>query len=114
MLRGEEQKVWGDAGYQGIEKRPEHEGRDVDRYIAMRPGMRRQLPEDDIEAQAERLKTQVRAKVENSIRYIKRVFGYDKVRYRGLEKNGGRLHRLAAFTNLMVGKKYLLTQEMYA
>ena len=71
----------------------------------MRPGKRRQLPEGDIEARAETLKAQVRAKVEHPFRYIKRVFG----RYRGLDKNGERLHMLAAFTNLMVGKKYLLT-----
>ena len=41
--------------------------------------------------------------------HIKRVLGYYKARYRGLEKNDERLHMLAAFTNLMVGKKYLLT-----
>lgn len=109
LLHGEEQRVWGDAGYRGIEKRPEHQDRAVDWLIAMGPGKRRQLPEDGIEAQMETLKAQVRAKVEHPFRYIKRVFGYDKVRYRGLEKNGDRLHMLAAFTNLMVGKKYLLT-----
>ena len=109
LLHGEEQRVWGDAGYRGVEKRPEHQDRDVDWHIAMRPGKRRQLPEGGIEAQAETLKAQVRAKVEHPFRYIKRVFGYDKVRYRGLEKNGERLHMLAAFTNLMLGKKYLLT-----
>ncbi len=109
LLHGEEQRVWGDAGYRGIEKRPEHQDRDVDWHIAMRPGKRRQLPEGGFEAHAETLKAQVRAKVEHPFRYIKRVFGYDKVRYRGLEKNGERLHMLAAFTNLMVGKKYLLT-----
>jgi IS5 family transposase len=47
--------------------------------------------------------------LEQPFRYIKRVFGYEKVRYRGLEKNGERLHMLAAFTNLMVGKICLLT-----
>jgi len=109
LLHGEEQRVWGDAGYRGIEKRPEHQEREVDWHIAMRPGKRRQLPEGGTEAQAERLKAQVRAKVEHPFRYIKRVFSYDKVRYRGLVKNGERLYVLAAFTNLMVGKKYLLT-----
>ena len=109
LLHGKEQRVWGDAGYRGIEKRPEHQDRDVDWHIAMRPGKRRQLPGGGTKAQAETLKAQVRAKVEHPFRYIKRVFGYDKVRYRGLEKNGERLHMLAAFTNLMVGKKYLLT-----
>jgi len=40
-------------------------------------------------------------------RYIKRVFGYDKVRYRVLVKNTERLGLLAGFTNLLTGRKYL-------
>ncbi|SFC89440.1 Transposase DDE domain-containing protein, partial [Microbulbifer thermotolerans] len=49
----------------------------------------------------------IRAKVEHPFRYIKRVFGYDKVRYRGLAKNTDRLCLLAGFTNLLIGRKYL-------
>ncbi|XZZ29182.1 hypothetical protein ACJJIZ_03210 [Microbulbifer sp. TRSA007] len=40
---------------------------------------------------------------------MKRVFGYDKVRYRGLLKNTERLCLLAGFTNLLIGRKYLAT-----
>ena len=109
LLHGEELCVWGDAGYQGIEQREEHNERSVDWFIAMRPGKRRMLPENSIEANNEKRKAQVRAKVEHPFRYIKRVFGYSKVRYRGLAKNTERLHVLAAFSNLMIGKKYLLT-----
>lgn len=47
--------------------------------------------------------------MEHPFRYIKRVFGYDKVRYRSLEKDGERLHMLVASNNLMVGKTYILT-----
>ena len=47
LLHGQEERVWGDAGYQGIEKRPEHEGREVDWFIAMRPGKRAQLSASD-------------------------------------------------------------------
>ena len=46
--------------------------------------------------------------MKHPFRYIKQVFGYSKVRYRGLSKNTNRLHLLAAFTNLMIGEKYLL------
>ncbi|WP_407070004.1 transposase, partial [Marinobacter sp.] len=48
-------------------------------------------------------------KVEHPFRYIKQVFGYSKVRYRGLAKNSNRLHLLAAFSNLLMGEKYLLS-----
>ena len=57
---------------------------------------------------AEKIKASVRAKVEHPFRYIKQVFGYGKVRYRGLAKNNNRLHLLAAFSNLLIGEKYLL------
>lgn len=36
--------------------------------------------------------------------------GYGKVLYRGLTKNINRLDQLAAFSNLLMGEKYLLAQ----
>ena len=51
----------------------------------------------------------MRAKVEHPFRFIKLLFGYSKVRYRGLAKNNNRLHLLAAFTNLLIGRKYIAT-----
>jgi len=46
---------------------------------------------DSPEARAEKLKASTRAKVEHPFFYIKRMFGYTKVRYRGLAKNHNRL-----------------------
>ncbi|MBR2513261.1 MAG: IS5 family transposase, partial [Halomonas sp.] len=44
LLHGEEQRVFGDAGYLGIQKRDEHKHRhDVSWYIAKRPGTRKKL-----------------------------------------------------------------------
>lgn len=107
LLHGKEKTVWGDAGYRGVEKRDEHVGRKVDWLIAMRPGQRAQLPPSDPLARAERAKASVRAKVEHSFFYIKKVFGYSKVRYRGLAKNTNRLQVLAAFSNMLMARKYL-------
>ena len=108
LLHGEEARVWGDAGYVGIEKRAEHQGREVDWLISMRPGKRRQLPAQHPVAQAEKSKASVHAKVEHSFFYIKRMFGYSKVRYKGLEKNTNRLYVLAGLSNLLRSQKYLL------
>ena len=36
---------WGDAGYQGVEKRPEHRDGGVEWHVAMKPGRRRLLGE---------------------------------------------------------------------
>jgi IS5 family transposase len=107
LLHGEENNVWGDAGYQGLAYRQEHVGRAVHWLIALRPGKRAQLPVNSVLAQAEKAKASIRAKVEHPFRYIKILFGYHKVRYRGLRKNATRLHLLAGFTNLLISRKYL-------
>lgn len=101
LLHGEEERIWGDAGYVGIEKREEHQGRDVDWFIAKRPGKLRVLPKESIERQTEKIKAQVRAKVEHPFLWIKKMFGYSKVRYKGLSKNENRLYLLAGFYNLI-------------
>ncbi|WP_444957980.1 IS5 family transposase [Microbulbifer sp. ZKSA002] len=109
VLHGEEGRVWGDSGYIGAEKREELKEREVDWYIAMKPSKLKTPPGRDALRKAEKIKAQIRAKVEHPFRYIKRVFGYDKVRYRGLLKNTERLCLLAGFTNLLIGRKYLAT-----
>jgi len=109
LLHGEEKRFFSDAGYTGIEKREGHKERKIHWMVAMKPGQRAQLPENSLLAKAEKCKASVRAKVEHSFFYIKRVFGYSKVRYRGLEKNTNRLHVLAAFSNLMMARRYLPT-----
>ena len=107
LLHGRERRVFGDAGYLGVMKRSEHRHRkNTEWFIARRPGQRCTL--DALQLEAEKAKASVRAKVEHPFRYIKQVFGYSKVRYRGLDKNNSRLHLLAAFSNLMMGEKYLL------
>ena len=106
LLHGDEQRVCGDSGYQGIDKRPEHQGRDVEWKIAMRPGKRAVLDRGSRLARAERKKASIRAKVEHPFRYVKQVFGYAKVRYRGLHKNTQRLALLLGITNLLIGDTY--------
>lgn len=108
LLHGKEKRVFADAGYRGIAKREEHKHRDVDWYVALRPGARRKLQAGNPKEKIEKIKASIRAKVEHPFRYIKRVFGYDKARYRGLAKNTERLHILSAFNNLLRSEKYLL------
>lgn len=107
LLNGEEEVVWGDAGYSGADKRTELKDADVDWLISQRPGIRKTLK--GVAAKAEKAKAQVRAKVEHVFLKIKQQFGYAKVRYRGLAKNTNRLYVLLGFANLLTCKKYLLT-----
>jgi IS5 family transposase len=54
-------------------------------------------------------KSRVRAKVEHVFRILKRVFGFDKVRYRGIAKNHNRLCANFALINLYLHRKRLAT-----
>lgn len=106
LLQGDETDAWGDAGYVGIESREELEGSETCWHVAMRPGRRRTLDPKSAEAELERLKASVRAKVEHPFRYVKRQFDYAKVRYRGLHKNTQRISLLLGFTNLLIAERY--------
>ena len=99
LLHGGETMVWCDAGYQGVHKRAENLGRQVDWQVAMRPGKRRKLEPGSEEAENE--KASVRAKVEHPFLKVKRISDYGKVRYRGLAKNTQRLALLLGLGNLM-------------
>ena len=105
LLHGGETRVWGDAGYQGVARRPEHRGRAMDWQVALRPGQRRRLAPGGAAAQAEQRKASIRAKVEHPFLYVKRHFGYATVRYRGLAKNRNRLYLLFGLANLLLAAR---------
>ena len=111
LLHGEETVAFGDAGYQGIQKRPDAKP-EVTWHIAMRPGKRRALNKDNTADMmldhAEKLKAGIRAKVEHPFRVIKRQFGYVKVRYRGLKKNTAQLVTLFALSNVWMVRGKLM------
>ena len=106
LLHGGASAVWGDAGYQGVGKRAEHRETDVDWQVAMKPGKRRLLEKNSPEEGVEKRKASVRAKVEPPFLYVKRHFGYRKVRYRGLAKNTQRIAMLLGFANLLIAGRY--------
>lgn len=108
LLHGNEKYIFADAGYQGMDKRPEHANRSASIEIAMRPGKRRQLDKESTEEKIERTKASIRAKVEHPFRLFKCVFQHTKVRYRGLAKNNSRLMFMTGLVNLMTMKKRLL------
>ena len=111
LLHGQESVAFGDAGYQGIEKRSDAKP-NIKWHIAMRPGKRKALNKsneaDALIDKAEKLKAGIRAKVEHPFRVIKRQFGYVKVRYRGLKKNTQQLITLFALSNLWMVRTKLM------
>jgi IS5 family transposase len=111
LLHGDEEVVYGDAGYQGIAKRPEIEGTSAEFRVAMRPGKRRALPdtpEGKLQDLVEAAKAHVRAKVEHPFRVIKQQFGFHKTRLRGITKNRCKVNVIAALANLFLARRQLL------
>ena len=114
LLHGEEKDVFGDAGYQGVEKREENKDSRVAWHIAMRPGKRRALPDDArgrMDEMIEKCKATVRAKVEHPFHYVKNLFGHKKNPYWGKAKNTAQLFTLFALANLMIAKRRLFALD---
>ena len=63
---------------------------------------------EEAERAKNRTKSKVRARVEPAIGVIKRVFGFAKVRYRGLKKNTHRFVVTCALANLFMARRHLL------
>ncbi len=81
LLHGGEELVLGDTGYQGVHKRAEHEGREVDWHIALGPSLRKETGKaaQSLRQAYEHNLSSLRAKVENPFRILKRQFGHTKV-----------------------------------
>jgi IS5 family transposase len=109
LLHGEERKVWGDGAYQG-------QGEVIRGAAPHAQDMtcRRTKYKDYVDEEARRkntTKSRVRSRVEHVFHVLKRVFGFEKTRYRGIGKNHNRLCTGFALVNLYRHRKRLATLE---
>ena len=106
LIREDDEVVYGDSGYLGLEKREEIVSDEhlsaIDYRINRRPSSLQKVSDSSIDWDRviEHAKSSVRCKVEHPFRFIKCLFGYRKVAYKGLAKNGNRLYMLFASANL--------------
>ena len=106
LLHGEETRVWGDSAYAGQgDKIRKHAPRAKD--FTNQKGYRNRPLSNDEKAK-NKTKSKVRAKVEHPFLILKRIFGFNKVRYRGLDKNANRLFVACGLVNLFMARKVLL------
>ncbi len=110
LLHGHEREAFGDAGYAGVDKRDQMQGRSVTWHVAVKRGKIKAMRDGtlkDLLVQVERTKAQIRARVEHPFHVVKNLFRHRKVRYKGLAKNTVQLFSLFALANLVIAKNRL-------
>lgn len=106
LLHGKERKMWGDGGYQGQTEVIREVAPQAQDMTCRRTRYKDHV--DELQKKKNRSKSKVRAKVEFPFRILKRIFGFDKTRYRGVAKNHNRLCASFALVNLYIHRKRLL------
>jgi IS5 family transposase len=106
LLHGHETWVWGDSAYSGQRAVIQHYAPGAKSFIQAKAHRHRPLSEED--RAKNRTKSTVRVKVEHAFLVIKRIFGWAKVRYRGLAKNTNWLFVTCGLANLYVARRRLL------
>ena len=110
LLHGDETDVFGDAGYQGVEKREEHLETSATWHVAMRPGKRRALdksPEGERQEWLEHAKASIRAKVEHPFHVVKSVSPPEDA-LSGIGQEHGSHLLTVCLANLMLARRGLL------
>jgi len=101
LLHGEETVLYGDSAYRAkwLE--------DTCRSLGIRYRVNRRGQLSDYQRAINRRWSQQRARGEHAFHVVKRLWGFTKVRYRGLAKNTARLHTMFALANLYMMRKKL-------
>ena len=98
LLHGNETRLYGDSAYIGQKEVLKQVAPKAKDFTNKRASRNTTLTDADKETN--RRKSQVRAKVEHPFRPLKSIYGFAKVRYRGLVKNANRAFALLALINL--------------
>ena len=106
LLHGDEIVAYGDKAYASEERRQRLAARGVKYRITLR-GKRGQ-PLSERERAWNRSRNRVRARVEHGFGVVKNLWGYRKVRYRGLYKNACQQFALFALSNLYLARRQLM------
>lgn len=107
LLHGNEQRVYGDSAYASQKALIESKAPKAKDFTNQR--VRRAGEIDEVERSKNHNKSKIRARVEHVFAVVKRLWGYAKVRYRGLAKNATR-----SFVTLGLANIYLARGVLYA
>ena len=101
LLHGEETRLYGDSAYRGQKQRQRLKELAPKAKDFTNKRAYKNRPLSDADKQANRRKSAVRSKVEHPFLVLKRIWGFAKVRYRGLAKNANRAFAMLAMLNLV-------------
>jgi len=105
LLHGREQLLYGDCAYasqRDLIKSKAPQAKDVTNQR-----VRKGSPTEAIERLVNRAKSRVRARVEHVFGVVKRLWGFNKARYRGLTKNATRAFVAVGLANIYLARKAL-------
>lgn len=99
LMHGHETRLYGDSAYTGQKSAMRKRSAKVKDFTNQRGFRNHGLTE--AQQQTNRRKSSVRARVEHPFLWIKRIWGFSKVRYRGLAKNANRAFVMLALFNVV-------------
>ena len=108
LLHGNEQRVYGDSAYASQKQLITSKAPRAKDFTNQRARFKG-VVEEAVRAK-NRNKSRIRARVEPVFGVVKRLWGFGKVRYRGLQKNATRAFTALALANIYLGRKSLLAQ----
>jgi IS5 family transposase len=108
LLHGQEREVFGDQAYWNESHRQSALSAGIRYRINRRPNQR---PLSKYQRFINRRRSMARARVEHVFHVVKRLWGFTKVRYRGLAKNTARLYTTFALANLYLLRRRLLPSQ---
>ena len=106
LLHGQEREIFGDQAYWSEDHRQHCQHAGIRYRINRRARPRRQLTKRQRETNRRRSAT--RARGEHAFHVVKTLWGFAKVRYRGLAKNTARAFAAFALANLYLARRMLL------
>jgi IS5 family transposase len=106
LLHGEERRVYGDSAYASQQDLIASKAPHAKDFTNQRT--RRNGEIDEVQRGKNRNKSKIRARVEHVFAVVKRLWGFTKVRYRGLKKNAGRAFTALALANLYLSRGHLM------
>ena len=104
-LHGEEEVIYGDKAYVSADRQQEAESEGIEWRVHRKATRGRKLTCAD--RSFNRKSSRVRARVEHPFGVIKHLWGYGKVHYRGLAKNGAQVFTLFALANIYLARREL-------